>query len=87
LEGEIVIPPKVKFPVYLRLSLIPSDMDLPENPFFLHPNLLHINMKLNKKNRKLNVSDFDRCAERKYGIVVKVAVFVPKMGVTIVHKQ
>jgi len=56
LEGNIVIPASVKFPVYLRLSLIPSDVEVKENPLFLHPNLLHINMKLNKKNRKLNVS-------------------------------
>jgi hypothetical protein len=56
LEGKIVIPESLNFPVYLRLSLIPSDAVCEENPLLLHPNLLHINMKLNKKNRKLNVS-------------------------------
>ncbi len=57
LEGRIIIPNNINFPVYLRLSLIPSDANCgKENPFLLHPNLLHINMKLNKKNRTLTVS-------------------------------
>lgn len=57
LEGKIRFPATQNFPVYLRLSLIPTNIDAKENPLFIHPNLLHINMKLNKKNRKLNVSD------------------------------
>jgi len=38
------------------MSLIPAACDGDNNPFHLHPNLLHINMRTNKKIRKLEVS-------------------------------
>jgi hypothetical protein len=37
------------------LSLVPPSKDPDGNPLYLHPNLLHVNMKTNKKNRKLKV--------------------------------
>ena len=57
LKGQIIIPNSSK-PCYLRLSLVPSEPDLQNNPFHLHPNLLHLNLRQNKKNRNLKVSNF-----------------------------
>ncbi len=57
LKGQIIIPNSSK-PCYLRLSLVPSEPDLQNNPFHLHPNLLHLNLRQNKKNRNLKVSIF-----------------------------
>ena len=57
LKGQIIIPNSSK-PCYLRLSLVPSEPDLQNNPFHLHPNLLHLNLRQNKKNRNLKVNDF-----------------------------
>lgn len=54
-EGEILINADVTFPVYARLCLLPSSPFEKDNPFMLHPNLLHVNMKLNKRKRKLEV--------------------------------
>ena len=42
-------------PQYLRMALIPEDSDHILNGFNLHPNLLHVNLKQNKKNRSLKV--------------------------------
>ena len=41
---------------YVRLCLAPSEVDEENNAFHLHPNLLHINMRTNKKTRKVPVS-------------------------------
>jgi hypothetical protein len=41
---------------YLRICLAPSEVDEDNNAFHLHPNLLHINMRTNKKARKVPVS-------------------------------
>ena len=41
---------------YFRLCLAPSEVDEENNAFHLHPNLLHINMRTNKKTRKVPVS-------------------------------
>ena len=57
LKGQIIIPSSSK-PCYLRLSLVPSEPDLQNNPFHLHPNLLHLNLRQNKKSRNLKVSNF-----------------------------
>lgn len=54
-EGRIEIGPDVKFPIYARICLLPSTPFEKSNPFILHPNLLHVNMKLNKRKRKLEV--------------------------------
>ena len=42
---------------YIRLCLAPSEVDEENNAFHLHPNLLHINMRTNKKTRKVPVSE------------------------------
>ncbi len=42
--------------VFVRLSLAPAAIEFDANPFNLHPNLMHINMKTNKRARKLAVS-------------------------------
>ena len=55
LKGKIRVPKSPK-PFYLRLSLVPAEPDLQSNAFHLHPNLLHINLRQNKKNRNLEVS-------------------------------
>ena len=55
LKGKIIVPKSTK-PCYLRLSLVPAEPDLQTNAFHLHPNLLHINLRQNKKNRNLEVS-------------------------------
>ena len=55
LKGKIIVPKSPK-PFYLRLSLVPAEPDLQSNAFHLHPNLLHINLRQNKKNRNLEVS-------------------------------
>ena len=55
LKGKIIVP-KTSKPCYLRLSLVPAEPDLQSNAFHLHPNLLHINLRQNKKNRNLEVS-------------------------------
>ena len=54
LKGKIIVPKSTK-PCYLRLSLVPAEPDLQTNAFHLHPNLLHINLRQNKKNRNLEV--------------------------------
>ena len=56
LKGKIIVPKTAK-PCYLRLSLVPAEQDLRSNEFHLHPNLLHINLRQNKKNRNLQVSE------------------------------
>jgi len=56
LKGQIIIPNSSK-PCYLRLSLVPSEPDLQNNPFHLHPNLLHLNLRQNKKNRNLKMGE------------------------------
>lgn len=54
LNGHIYIPPKYKSrPIFLRSSLVPMTTELSDNSFHLHPNLLHINMRQNKKMRKI----------------------------------
>ena len=55
LKGKIIVPKSTK-PCYLRLSLVPAEPDVQTNAFHLHPNLLHINLRQNKKNRNLEVS-------------------------------
>ena len=55
LKGKIIVPKSTK-PCYLRLSLVPAEPDLQTNAFHLHPDLLHINLRQNKKNRNLEVS-------------------------------
>ena len=55
LKGKIIIPKSTK-PCYLRLSLVPAEPDIQTNAFHLHPNLLHINLRQNKKNRNLEVT-------------------------------
>ena len=54
LKGKISIPMTDK-PCYVRLSLVPAERDV-NNEFDLHPNLLHINLRQNKKTRRLEVS-------------------------------
>ena len=54
LKGKISIPMTDK-PCYLRLSLVPAERDA-KNEFDLHPNLLHINLRQNKKNRRIEVN-------------------------------
>ena len=41
--------------MYVRICLVPDEIKIGENPYHLHPNLLHINMRTNKKKRKLQV--------------------------------
>ncbi len=58
LHGRIFIPEVFRnepLGFYLRLSLAPAAVDFNNNPFNLHPNLMHINMKTNKRARKLVV--------------------------------
>ena len=50
----MVIPVSTR-PQYLRMALIPEDSDAKLNFLNLHPNLLHVNLKRNKKNRTLKV--------------------------------
>eukprot|EP00095_Tigriopus_kingsejongensis_P011831 maker-scaffold412_size179788-snap-gene-0.19 protein:Tk11831 transcript:maker-scaffold412_size179788-snap-gene-0.19-mRNA-1 annotation:"reverse transcriptase-like protein" len=52
LQGRLYIP-EVNRPAYMRLSLVPAEICTEHNPFHLHPNLLHINMKTNKKKRNI----------------------------------
>lgn len=56
LKGKIIVPKSTK-PFYLRLSLVPAEPDLQHNSFHLHPNLLHINLRQNKKNRNLEMGE------------------------------
>ena len=58
LHGKIELPEVYRRPgqaVYLRISLAPAAIDFNNNPLNLHPNLMHINMKTNKRARKLVV--------------------------------
>ena len=51
LKGKISIPMTDK-PCYLRLSLVPAERD-GFNDKDLHPNMLHINLRQNKKTSKI----------------------------------
>ena len=54
LKGKISIPMTDK-PCYLRLSLVPAERD-GFNDKDLHPNMLHINLRQNKKTRQIQVN-------------------------------
>ncbi|TRY80748.1 hypothetical protein TCAL_09939 [Tigriopus californicus] len=56
LQGRLYIP-ETNRPAYMRLSLVPADVAVDMNPFHLHPNLLHINMRTNKKKRNIQVGE------------------------------
>jgi hypothetical protein len=56
LKGKIIVPKTTK-PCYLRLSLVPAEPDIHSNEFHLHPNMLHINLRQNKKNRNLEMGE------------------------------
>ena len=53
LKGKISIP-MTDQPCYLRLSLVPAERDA-YNETDLHPNMLHINLRQNKKTRTIQV--------------------------------
>ncbi len=54
LQGSIRLPTTPR-PLFLRLSLVPANIDAERNLFHLHPNLLHINTRINKRLRKPQV--------------------------------
>ncbi len=59
LHGRIHLPKLLRtnpHGIYLRISLAPAAIDFNSNPFNLQPNLMHINMKTNKRTRTLSVS-------------------------------
>ena len=52
LQGQINLPKALSGKAfYLRLALVPADIDPDGNPFHLHPNLLHVNMRTDKRAR------------------------------------
>ena len=55
LKGKISIPMTDK-PCYLRLSLVPAERDSGFNNKDLNPNMLHINLRQNKKTRQIQVN-------------------------------
>lgn len=55
LKGKISIPMTDK-PCYLRLSLVPAERD-GFNDKDLHPNMLHINLRQNKKTRQIQAGE------------------------------
>ena len=54
LNGLVSIP-KVSKPQLLRVSLVPAITDPELNPLHLHPLLLHVNIRGNKKERQLQM--------------------------------
>jgi hypothetical protein len=55
LRGRLLLP-SAPSPLFVRLSLVPAAVSSNNSPLhFLHPNLLHINMRTNRKIRKLQV--------------------------------
>ncbi len=57
LQGQIIVPragPSVAR--FIRISLTPAEIEPDSNPLHIHPNLLHVNMRQNKKARNLVVS-------------------------------
>jgi hypothetical protein len=71
LNGRILIPESNK-PCYLRISLAPAEPDQVNNEFNLHPNLLHINMRQNKKNRNLQVLTKVECSGKSLMVCCKI---------------
>lgn len=49
-KGKIIVPKSLR-PCYLRLSVVPAEPDYVANEDHIQPNLLHINLRPNRKTR------------------------------------
>ena len=75
LKGKISIPMTDK-PCYLRLSLVPAERD-GFNDKDLHPNMLHINLRQNKKTRQIQVIILFKLDIRDAKLVAEQLLFKP----------
>lgn len=75
LKGKISIPMTDK-PCYLRLSLVPAERD-GFNDKDLHPNMLHINLRQNKKTRQIQVIILFKLDVRDAKLVAEQLLFKP----------
>ena len=53
--GGFIRFPKVSTPQFLRISLAPAQPDATANPLNLHPLLLHMNIRENKRQRQQEI--------------------------------
>lgn len=68
LEGQIIFSSSIKYPIYLRLCLIPAESN-EKNPLLLHPNLLNIRIKSYKK---LNLYERELPKTIDWNIILKI---------------
>ena len=73
LTGALTVPaslPKSN-PLYVRLSLVPATIDFQNNPYHLHPHLLHINQRTTNKKLRV-VADGELPDEVDWALLLKV---------------